>query len=244
MAKTGIRETDLYLPVKRLLETQGYTVKGEVGAADVVAMREGDEPVIVELKAGFSLSLFHQAIQRQAISDAVYVAVPRGTGRASLKALVENRKLCRRLGLGLITVRLADGYTEIHCDPAPYKPRQSRPRKTRLLREFERLVGDPNLGGATRRNLVTGYRQEALRCLNLLGERGPTKAAEVARQTSIGHARRLMADNHYGWFERIGVGIYALSPQGVEATAQYLPELEKLRASTADASNPSVIAKP
>jgi len=244
MAKTGIKETDLYLPVKRLLERQGYTVKGEVGAADIVAVREGDDPVIVELKAGFSLSLFHQAIQRQAISDAVYVAVPRGAGRASLKALAENSKLCRRLGLGLITVRLADGYTEIHCDPGPYKPRQSRPRKTRLLREFERLVGDPNLGGATRRNLMTGYRQEALRCLNLLDERGPMKAAEVARQTSIGHARRLMADNHYGWFERIAVGIYALSPRGLEATAHYLPELEKLRASTSDANNPSAIARP
>lgn len=244
MAKTGIRETDLYLPVKRLLETQGYMVKGEVGAADIVAVRDGDDPVIVELKAGFSLSLFHQAIQRQAISDAVYVAVPRGTGRASLKALVENRKLCRRLGLGLITVRLADGFTEIHCDPAPYKPRQSKPRKTRLLREFERLVGDPNLGGATRRNLVTGYRQEALRCLKLLDEQGPTKAAEVARQTNIAHARRLMADNHYGWFERVSAGIYALSPKGVTATSEYLSELENLRAAASAADNISVIAKP
>ncbi|WP_054309302.1 DUF2161 family putative PD-(D/E)XK-type phosphodiesterase [Mesorhizobium sp. 1M-11] len=244
MAKTGIRETDLYLPVKRLLETQGYRVKGEVGAADIVAIRDGDDPVIVELKAGFSLSLFHQAIQRQAISDAVYVAVPRGAGRASLKALVENRKLCRRLGLGLITVRLADGFTEIHCDPAPYKPRQSKPRKTRLLREFERLIGDPNLGGATRRNLVTGYRQEALRCLKLLDEQGPTKAAKVAQQTSIAHARRLMADNHYGWFERTGTGIYALSPKGVKATTEYLTELENLRAVTLGADNASVITEP
>lgn len=242
MAKTGIKETDLYLPVKKLLEAQGYTVKGEVGAADIVAVREGDDPIIVELKAGFSLSLFHQAIQRQAISDAVYVAVPRGAGRASLKALVDNRKLCRRLGLGLITVRLADGFTEIHCDPSPYKPRQSKPRKTRLLREFERLVGDPNLGGATRRNLVTGYRQEALRCLNLLDERGPTKAAEVARQTSVAHARRLMADNHYGWFERISAGIYALSPKGAKATEEYLIELEKLRAARPD--NAAVITEP
>jgi len=228
MAKIGIKETDLYLPVKRMLETQGYAVKGEVGAADVVAMRDGDEPVIVELKAGFSLSLFHQAVQRQAISDAVYVAVPRGSGRAALKALVDNRKLCRRLGLGLITVRLADGLVEIHCDPAPYKPRQSKPRKSRLLREFERLVGDPNLGGATRRNLVTGYRQEALRCLKLLDEQGPTKAAHVAKHTSVTHARRLMADNHYGWFEAMGKGIYALSPKGVKATAEYLVEIEKL----------------
>ena len=232
MAKTGIRETDLYLPVKRLLEGQGYTVKGEVGTADVVALRDGDEPLIVELKAGFSLSLFHQAIQRQALTDCVYVAVPRGSGRASMKALTENRKLCRRLGLGLITVHMDTGTVEIHCDPEPYKPRQSRPRKTRLLREFARLVGDPNSGGATRRNLVTGYRQEALRCLSLLNDRGPTKAAEVALLARVVHARRLMADNHYGWFERISTGIYALSPKGTDAITVYAAELDNLASNT------------
>lgn len=234
MARLGIKETDLYLPVKRLLEGQGYTVKGEVGAADVVAMREdGEEPVIVELKAGFSLSLFHQAIERQALTDAVYVAVPQMSGRASYKALVENRKLCRRLGLGLITVRLADGFVEIQCDPEPYKPRQSKPRKARLLREFARLVGDPNSGGATRMNLVTGYRQEALRCLALLAEIGPTKAAETAKRTRIAHARRLMADNHYGWFERVSPGIYSLSPKGEKAVVDYAAELEKLASAAA-----------
>ena len=31
----AIRETDLYEPVKQLLEGQGYEVKGEVGSADV-----------------------------------------------------------------------------------------------------------------------------------------------------------------------------------------------------------------
>lgn len=229
MAKAAIRETDLYLPVKRLLEGQGYTVKGEVGAADVVAMREDDdEPVIVELKAGFSLSLFHQAIQRQSLSDAVYVAVPQGKGRAGYKALVENRKLCRRLGLGLITVRLADGFVEIHCDPEPYRPRQSKPRKARLLREFARLVGDPNDGGSTRRRLVTGYRQEALRCLALIDRNGPLKASDVATRTAVPHARRLMADNHYGWFERVSTGIYGLSPKGSSAVLDYASELEAL----------------
>lgn len=241
MAKSGVKETDLYLPVKRLLEGQGYAVKGEVGAADVVAMRDGDEPVIVELKTGFSLSLFHQAIERQALTDAVYVAVPHGAGRASYKALLENRKLCRLLGLGLITVRLSDGYVEIHCDPEPYKPRQSKPRKARLLREFARLVGDPNSGGATRKPLVTGYRQEALRCLSLLHALGPTKASLVAAQTNISHARRLMADNHYGWFERVSNGIYALSPKGVQAVEDYALELANLSSHAASPSHDASI---
>ena len=75
-----IRETELYAPIKRLLEGQGYEVKGEVGAADIVAVRGDEDPVIVELKTAFSLSLFHQAIERQAMTDHVYVAVPRGEG--------------------------------------------------------------------------------------------------------------------------------------------------------------------
>lgn len=225
----SFRETALYAPVKRLLEGQGYTVKSEIGAADVVAMRDGEDPVIVELKAGFSLSLFRQAVSRQAMTDAVYVAVPRGNGRAGLKSLVLNRKLCRRLGLGLITVRLDDGLVEIHCDPAPYRPRQSKPRKARLLREFARRVGDPNSGGATRRHLVTAYRQDALKCVRLLDARGPTKAAEVARLTGVAQARRLMADDHYGWFERVSTGIYALSPKGLEAVAAYASEIAALK---------------
>lgn len=227
---TPVRETDLYAPVKLLLEGQGFTVKGEVGAVDVVAVRGDDEPVIVELKTGFSLSLFHQAVARQAITDAVYVAVPARSGRAAYKALVENRKLCRLLGLGLITVRLPDGFVEVHCDPQPYKPRPSRPRRGRLLREFARLVGDPNKGGSTRRHLVTAYRQEALSCLRVLELEGPSKASAVSRQTGIVHARRLMADNHYGWFERIETGIYTLSPKGVEAVTAYAAELATLAA--------------
>ena len=236
MAKAGIRETDLYLPVKRLFEGQGYTVKGEVGAADIVAVRGDEEPVIAELKAGFSLSLFHQAVERQAITDAVYVVVPRGAGRASAKALADNRKLCRRLGLGLITVRLADAFVEVHCDPEPYKPRQSKPRKALLLREFSRRVGDPNSGGATRRNLVTAYRQEALLCLALIGDSGPTKASVVAQRTRVVHARRLMSDNHYGWFERVASGIYGLSPKGVRAIADYAAEIENLSSARAFAT--------
>jgi len=31
-----MKETDLYQPVKTLLEDQGYTVKGEIGKCDVV----------------------------------------------------------------------------------------------------------------------------------------------------------------------------------------------------------------
>ena len=218
-----MRETDLYPPIKALLEGQGYEVKGEIGAADVVAVRGAEDPVIVELKTGFSLSLIHQAIERQKITDAVYIAVPRSDGRGFGKALKENLTLCRRLGLGLITVRLRDGFTEIHADPAPYRPRKSAQRKARLLREFTRRVGDPNAGGAaTNSGRMTAYRQDALRCLSHLAEQGPTKAAQVAAATDVPKARAIMANDHYGWFERAPErGVYRITPKGKEALDVY-----------------------
>jgi len=225
---TRIRETDLYVPIKLLLEGQGYEVKGEIGSADVVGVRANEEPVIVELKTGFSLSLFHQAIERQSLSDNVYVAVPNLKTKAFRGSLKANTALCRRLGLGLISVRLSDGHTQIHIDPAPYRPRKSKPKQARLLREFARLVGDPNKGGATRQGLITAYRQDALRCLKILSDSGPLKAAEVAKASEVENARRLMADNHYGWFERVKTGIYNLSPKGCEAKSEYANEIDRI----------------
>jgi hypothetical protein len=225
-----LKETDLYQPIKRMLEGQGYVVKGEIGAADVVAVREGEEPIIVELKTGFSLSLFHQGIARQAITDAVYVAVPRGSGRAFSKALAENKTLCRRLGLGLITVRMEDGFVEVQCDPEPYRPRQSKMRKARLLKEFARRVGDPNHGGATRRGIVTSYRQDALKVLLVLKASGAMKASHVAARAGVKTARLIMADDHYGWFERVATGVYAMTPKGLAAIDEYAGELTALAA--------------
>lgn len=214
---TKPRETDLYPPVKSYLEAQGYEVKGEIGAVDVMAVRGDEDPVLVELKLGFSLALLHQGIARQAVTDAVYLAVPKGNG----KAMKDNLALCRRLGLGLMMVRLRDGFVEVLADPAPYRPRKSKPRKGRLLREFARRVGDPNAGGATRVGIVTSYRQDALRCATFLVDHGESKGAVVAKGAEVPTATRIMAADHYGWFERVAVGVYMLTPKGAEALITY-----------------------
>lgn len=228
MPKAAIKETDLYEPVKALLEGQGYEVKAEIGAADVVAVRGAEDPVIVELKTSFSLSLLHQAVERQSITDHVYVAVPRWKGAAQYKAFKGNLSLARRLGLGVLTVRMEDALLELHLDPAPYKPRKSKQKKTRLLREFARRVGDPNTGGQTRQNLMTAYRQDALRCLDVLRSNGPTKASDVAAAAAVSNARAIMYDDHYGWFERAEKGIYALSPKGDAAGNEFADQLTTL----------------
>ena len=206
-------ETDLYPPVKAFFEALGYEVKAEIGAADVMALRGDEPPVIVELKLGFSLTLLQQGIARQKVTDQVYLAVPRWKGRAGYKAFKGNLGLCKRLGLGVISISAA-GEVQVHHDPAPFQPRKVKRRQTTLMAEFERREGDPNKGGATRAGLVTSYRQEALRCAAYLAEHGPTKGAVVAKATDVPRATRVMADNHYGWFERVEKGIYALTDAG------------------------------
>lgn len=207
-------ETDLYGPVKTYLSRLGYEVKGEVGAADVVALRPGEAPLIVELKTGFSLTLLQQAVARQAVSDTVYVAVPRWTGKAGWRSFKGNVGLCKRLGVGVLSVRLNDGHVQAHCDPVPFRPRKSKPRKAALLKEFAGREGDPNKGGMTRKTIVTAYRQGAQSCAAFLAENGPSKGAVVARETGVARATTMMRDNHYGWFEKVETGIYGLSAAG------------------------------
>lgn len=214
-----MKESDLYAPVKAFLEAQGYEVKGEVGSCDVMAMRGDDDPIIVEMKTGFTLSLVHQGIQRQSVTDWVYLAMPRGKGRVWLRNLKSNKTLCRRLGLGLLSVRLSDDFVEAHLDPAPYRPRQVKARKSRLLREFTRREGDPNIGGVSRQTIVTAYRQDAARCAEHLKEHGPSRGKDVAAATGVGVATRMMRDDHYGWFERVETGVYQLTPAGLAALA-------------------------
>lgn len=236
------RETELYAPIKAFLEGQGYVVKAEVMGADIVACRADEDPVIVELKTGFSLALVHQGIARQAVTDWVYLAVPLASGGVAAKARAANVRLCRRLGLGFLSVRLSDGFVEVHVDPGPYRPRQAKDRKGRLLREFQRRQGDPNTGGAHRSKIVTAYRQDALRCAAHLASEGPSKGAAVAKATGVSRATRIMADDHYGWFERVETGIYQLTEAGQAGLGRFTGdqsgEIEKPSASS-NASTPS-----
>lgn len=213
-----MRETDLYPPVKTFLEGRGYSVKGEIGDCDVVAIRGQEPPVIVELKRSFSLDLILQGVSRKRVSELVYLAVPPLTGRNARRKRREYIGLCRLLGLGLLTVRLSPETIEVLADPGPYQPRRNKALQGRLLGEFVRRVGDPAAGGATRRSPgMTAYRQDALRCALHLAANGPTKASLVAQATGVARARAILYRDVYGWFERAGTGIYRITPQGREA---------------------------
>ena len=210
-----MNESDLYLPVKQFLESQGYEVKGEVANCDVAAVRGDEELVVVELKLSLNLELVMQAVERLAVTSRVYIGVPVGTHNPRRRRRIV--KLLRMLGLGLLVI---DPDVERHgvdavLDPGEYRPRGSRKRRDLLLREFVRRVGDPNLGGSSVRNgVMTAYRQRALQIALFLLSNGPTKASRVAAEIGDRKARVILYRDVYGWFNRPSNGFYALSPQG------------------------------
>ena len=119
-------ETALYLPVKRFLEKLGFTVKGEVGGCDLVALSGDDPPIVVigELKLSFNLELILQAVDRAAACDEVWLAAKmsaRGKGRESD---ARYRNLCRRLGFGMLAVTNT-GDVEVIVKPPTTSPRRA-----------------------------------------------------------------------------------------------------------------------
>jgi hypothetical protein len=223
------KETDLYQPVKALLEDQGYTVRGEVKGCDVAAAR-GDELVIVELKTSFTLPLLLQGVERQRLTDAVYLAFEAPRGWWLTPRRNDILRLCRRLGLGLmaITFRRSGPAVEVVCDPGPYEPRRATRRKKLLLKEFRQRSGDHNSGGSSKRPLVTAYRENALLVASFLSRCGPAAPRTIKAATDVSSAASILQSNHYGWFERIERGIYGLTPGGQQAITTYADVLQAL----------------
>ena len=211
-----MKESDLYLPLKRFLESQEYEVKGEVQDCDALAVRGEESPVVVELKLSLNLDIVLQAVDRLSLTPKVYIGIPK-----QCKILKRRRKhiikLLRMLGLGLMVIdpNRETGSVKVLLDPGEYRPRQSRHRRERLLGEFAKRVGDPNLGGTEKRKgIMTAYRQRAISIARFLEIQGPTKASHIAQSLREPNARDILYRDVYGWFDRVSLGVYELSPRG------------------------------
>ena len=118
----NIRETDLYNPIKMFFEAQGYEVKSEICGCDVVAIRDNDPTVIIELKTKFSLELVLQGVERLSVSNNVYLAILEGQGSGLNKRRNKIIKLCRILGFGFLLVTVSKNtisYVTPILEPVP-----------------------------------------------------------------------------------------------------------------------------
>ena len=216
-------EASLYRPVKHFLENLGFEVKGEVCGCDLVAL-DGNDPtavVVGELKLSFTLDLVLQAVDRSAACDEVWLAVRasrRGRGREHDPRV---RKLCRLLGLGLLSVSAA-GNVEVLIAPVPWRPRRDAKRRSRIIEEHRRRQGDPATGGSTRQPIMTAYRQRALACAAALSH-APARPRDL--KDVVPDAPKILQRNVYRWFVRVERGLYTLSEPGRAALVRWKAHL-------------------
>lgn len=223
------RETALYGPIKQFFEDQGFVVRGEVNGCDLAAVRQ-QSLILVEMKSRFNLTLVLQGIDRQQLGDTVYLAVNHAYCRRPARRWRTIQRLCRQLGLGLLTVNLAQtpAAVELVVDPQPTGMRRNPRKRRSVLREFHHRSGDHNVGGSTRQPIVTVYRQHALMIARYMSEHQPVTVAQVRAGTGIQRSGTILQQNHYAWFERVRHGTYTLTAAGTQALEAYAHVLKGL----------------
>lgn len=222
-----MKETDLYNPVKELLEAEGYNIKAEVSDVDIAAIKE-NELLIVELKTSLNLKLILQAVKRQRLTETVYVAIPRPVYKKRFNKDIRDKEyLLKRLSLGLIYVNFESEkpYAAVKFDPAQFNMKISRGksgRKTKLLiKEHQSRSDDYNTGGSVRTKLVTAYRENSLKIAYILKDSNSMKTKELRDAGAPDKTTEILYKNYYGWFEKVGRAEYKLTEQGEKAIIKY-----------------------
>ena len=212
MTKNKFAETELYEPIKQLLASQGFTVKGEVKKCDIAAMKD-DQLWVVEMKLHFNVTLLYQAMERLKITESVFVAVPRPR-RENDKNYRAMIKILTKLELGLITVSLDSPVRIAEIILFPREGRGKRNKAAATVRkEMENRIGDT--AGGTNAAGSTAYRERCIRVACLLAVHGPTGARELIHKYSCEKdAHSILYQNFYGWFGKAGRGLYSLTEAG------------------------------
>jgi len=216
----SFKETDLYEPIRVFLEDEGYHVQAEVKHCDIAALKDG-QTVIIELKKNFNLKLVYQALDRQSLTDQVYVAIPRpekGQGDRTWKDML---KLLKRLELGLITVALDSPLqtVDVILEPSDSLVRKNRKKQERLQAEIENRHIAENVGGMTRQKIMTAYREKAIELCCIIEQFGQISTKQLREMGKGDKYPTILQSNVYQWFERIEKGVYGLSSQGIEILA-------------------------
>lgn len=210
-------ETDLYLPLKAFLENAGYSVKGEIVDCDLVGVKDADPPVVIvcEMKLAFNLELVMQGVKRASFCDEVWLAARASKTTKGREHDARFRNLCRRLGFGVVSVS-DKGDVAVIVAPFAATPRRDAKKRSRLLEEHNRRVGDPQKGGGRGKPVMTAYRQDCILCATTLLS-GPQSPKQL--KILVARAPAILRRNVYGWFTRESRGMYGLTELGRAAVS-------------------------
>jgi hypothetical protein len=206
------KESDMYEPIKKLLSAQGYIVRGEVKGCDIAAI-QGETLIIVEMKLSANITLIYQAMERQAATNNVFVAIPRPR-KVTDKNFRSLKKLLKKLEMGLITVALDSPtkYAEIIFFPEIKKQKENKKSETIRKEIFGRTTDSP--GGTTKRTINTAYRERCVKIACLSESKGPLSAKKLVEHGCEKDASSILRANHHGWFKKIDRGVFEITETG------------------------------
>lgn len=221
-----LAEEQLFQPVAAFLEAQGYRVNGEVLGADVAAVR-GDEFLIVELKKKLNLEVILQAVDRQKTAEEVYIGVYKDDALMKTSKYKDLLHLLRRLELGLllVTINTKRQYVEVALTAEAFDRIKSRQnsKKMRVAR-LKELEGRKTVtaGGITKKKVVTVYKENAVQVAFKLEAAGISKPANLQVEgIDSKQVYDILYRNYYGWFRRLGDGLYEVTPVWLDEKSSY-----------------------
>lgn len=224
-------EKDLFMPIKKYFEAQGYEADGEVKDIDLYMEKDGKN-IAVELKLSLDFKAFQQAALRQKVCDCVYIGIPAPRDLRS-RSFNDKIYILKRLGIGLITVSDKTKTVSVVSEPVVSELKsfqiRNKGKRAKISKEFNSRVSKSNVGGVNKTKIVSNYREDALLVLNALcALKGEATTKEIHKLSKVDKTAAILRADYYGWFTKKASGVYAISDKGFDAIEEYENVLSKL----------------
>ena len=211
------KESDMYEPIRNLLLTQGFIVRGEVKGCDIAAI-SGDTLWVVEMKLSANITLIYQAMERQIAATGVFVAIPRPKSArdANFRAL---QKLLKKLELGLITVALDSPTKHAEILIFPNEKTHTNKKSDAIKKEIFGRTTDTT-GGISKEKVNTAYRERCIKIACIIEARGSQSAKSLRQMGCEADTYNILRANYFNWFKKIAKGTFDIT----ETAQNYLQE--------------------
>jgi len=213
------KESDMYEPIKNLLISQGFIVRGEVKGCDIAAV-QGETLWVVEMKLSANITLIYQAMERQTAATGVFVAIPRPKNArdSNFRSL---QKLLKKLDIGLITVAMDSPLKNAEILIFPGEKIRANKKSASIKKEIFGRTADTT-GGITKEKINTAYRERCIKIASLIEAKGESSAKTLVSYGCEKDTNNILRANYFGWFEKISKGTYDIT----ESARKYLKENE------------------
>ncbi len=203
-------ESEMYAPVRDYFESMGFKVDAEVRSCDIVATRD-DIVVICELKRGFTIELMYQIVQRKKMTPYVYAVIPRPKNMRS-RVFLKKIEILKALDCGLLVVLNTTKRVDMILPPRGVDTSAKKIRRKSIEKEVEVRKTSLNIGGQTRRKIVTAHRESVIAALCYIEKYGEIKTIDCKD-----NIKNVLQKNHYDWFVRVRKGVYTMNERGRKA---------------------------